>query len=127
MRKNIVGLSVITVAILCALGCSARIDKNYLGRYNDVTNPRNSIKLFDNGVCPVTANEDIRKFRCSIKDTTVTMQLIDGTDQQRQSFEYPEFRGVSATLTIDGSTLITQTGRRFVYVKDPSQSYGRDE
>ncbi len=120
MRVSAIGVFLMMAASLA--GC-ARIDKQYLGRYQDVNNPRNSVEIFNNGVCPVVAQGSIRKFKCSIAGNTVSMTLIDGTDDQKQSFEYPEFRGATATLTIEGSTLITQKGTRFGWVKNPGQGY----
>lgn len=120
------GLLIVTSAFTITSCFLWKIDKNLCGRYDDVSNPRNRIEIYDNGVCPVTANGSIRKFRCSVSEKTITMKLLDGTDEQRESFEYPEFRGTTATLTIDGNTLITQTGKRFSFVKDPHQGYTSD-
>lgn len=97
-------------------GCSSRkIEEKYVGSYCPPNTPANyygnCFHLHYKGECSVGHEKgQARPGKCAISGNTLTMN----TESTAPTFGYPEFREANVTLTIDGDTLTTLAGRKFI-------------
>ena len=109
------------VLILALHGCSSRkIEEKYVGSYClPNTPPGTCFSVYYKGECNVCDEKgQCRGGRCAISGNTLTMSM----DTTQPTFGYAEFREASVTLTIDGDTLTTLAGRKFIKKDSSTES-----
>ena len=113
----------IALTLFMTTGCSS-IDNRLVGAYLDEEDSSGSFHIWPKGNCNVS--ESWSRMGPARKNSGATpgagwgdcttdgsILMMKMTQKSPDDFGYSEFRGESAILTIDGNTLISQSGRRF--------------
>lgn len=102
----------IFVILTLSIACGGRkIEERFVGNFR--SSDKSEFYLDYKGRCgviepPRPGGSEVLEGTCSMEGNTIIM-----TSQKSENFIYPEFRDGKATLTADGDSFITETGRRF--------------